>query len=76
MEEIQSLVYISHIQNKVGWSPVIRFIVVPPRENGEYAPQDSVVFNALHAVIAVIGVTRLHAPLSHLPARRTKFDQY
>jgi hypothetical protein len=30
MEEIQGLVDISHIQNEAGWSPVIRFIVVPP----------------------------------------------
>jgi hypothetical protein len=72
MEEIQNLVDISHIQNEAGWSRVIRFTVVPPAKN---APQDSVGFNALHSVIAVISITRLHAPLSHLPARRTKFDQ-
>jgi hypothetical protein len=76
MEEIQSLVDISHIQNEAAWSPVIRFIVVPPVKMVNARHKTVSFFNALHAVIAVIGITRLRAPLSHLPARRTKFDQY
>ena len=53
MEEIQSLVDISHIQNEAAWSPVIRFIVVPPVKMVNARHKTVSFFNALRAVIAV-----------------------
>ena len=75
MEEIQSLVDISHIQNEAGWSPVIRFIVVPPVK----------MVNARHKTVsfprAACGYRRYRynaatRSVVSLARRRTKFDQY
>lgn len=57
MEEIQGLVDISHIQNEAGWSPVIRFIVVPPAKMVKHARQTvsfSTRCNRLSPLLSVI----------------------
>jgi hypothetical protein len=58
MEEIQSLVDISDIQNATGWSPVGSLHCRSSRENGEYSQTRQRRFQraAVDAARAVLGI--------------------